>query len=433
MHNEVGMPGEGQKEIQLDENQRELSQRVFQRARQLIQKFGEDSTWGESLPKEVVYLDVEDFGDRRGKNRIVIWGDGEGDEVVIFYNKTYSKGVYLNNKITLKDGEVIRHNADIEDWHGDSPIINPPWQRPPTPEMVKVMGSRFHPAEYSHGSLNLSEIDRFLSEGKVVSKSKKDRIIEEAIKKLSEVEKERVFGKPQDAAQKARDLWSEETILRDLERIKSLPEEERRDVEERLALTYVEAAFKELSAINSLANDTPEVDAKQRILDEAREEIRREKKFHVLAKQLSRTVSGEPVDWSKIKLREFGRMYERHETPEYWQLATLVYKKVIQLSERDGDTATQAAATLELARVSEKLSSDITEVDRLYRSAHQLNWASRGDRNYNRQITIEGNILKRNLGKRDVGGTLSSAKSLGWILLHDPKQAVVLGKKVLGG
>ena len=126
-------------------------------------------------------------------------------------------------------------------------------------------------------------------------------------------------------------------------------------------------------------------------------------------------------------------MYERHETPEYWQLATLVYKKVIQLSERDGDTATQAAATLELARVSEKLSSDITEVDRLYRSAHQLNWASRGDRNYNRQITIEGNILKRNLGKRDVGGTLSSAKSLGWILLHDPKQAVVLGKKVLGG
>ncbi len=48
MHNEVDMSGEGQKEIQLDENQRELSQRVFQRARQLIQKFGEDSTWGES-------------------------------------------------------------------------------------------------------------------------------------------------------------------------------------------------------------------------------------------------------------------------------------------------------------------------------------------------------------------------------------------------
>lgn len=433
MYNEIDMSGEGQKEIQLNESQRELAQQIYQEARQLVGKFGEPSTWGERLPKEVVYLDVNDSEDRRGKNRIVIWGDNDSEEIVIFYNKNYSQGVYLNNQVILKDGRVIRHNADIEDWHGDSPMINPAWQRPPTPEMVKVMGSRFHPAEYHHGLLNLGEISRFLAEGKVVSRPKKDRIIEEAIKKLSSTEHERVFGTPEKAAKEAHEIWSEETILQNIEQLKGLPEKDRQEAAENLALVYVDAAFKELSATNSLAQDTQDLEKRSALLEEAREAIRREKQFHLLAKQLAKTATGESVDWSKVKLREFGRMYERHETQEYWQLAKLTYSKVVELSKRDNDLGTQAAATMELARVSEKLGEDAAAVDNLYRSAHQLNWDSKGDKNYNRQVTIEGNILKRNLRKKDIGATLGSVKSIGWVVMHDPRQVIVLGKKVLGG
>jgi len=433
MHNEIDMPGEGQKELQLNESQRELAGQIFQNAKNLVQRFGEPSTWGERLPKEVVYLDVEDAEDRRGKNRIVVWGDSDGDEVVIFYNKNYSQGVYLNNQVTLRDGRVLRHNADIEEWHGDSPIINPPWQRLPTPEMVQVMGSRFHPLEVFHGQLNLNEIARFITEGEVVTKPKKDRIIQEFIKRLDEVETERVFGKPEEAAKKAKEIWSEEAIIRDLEQLKRIPEDDRQETAEKLALVYVDAAFKELSAINSLAHDTQDLETRRTILDRAREAIKREKKFHILAKQLAKTATGESVDWSKVKLREYGRMYERHETQEYWQLAKLIYSEVIELAKRDGDLGTQAAATMELARVTEKLGSDATEIDNLYSTAHRLNWVSRNDKNYNRQVTIEGNILRRNLSRRDIGATLGSLKNISWIVLHDPKQAVVLGKKVLGG
>ncbi|HLD80090.1 MAG TPA: hypothetical protein VJA18_06035 [Candidatus Nanoarchaeia archaeon] len=167
-------------------------------------------------------------------------------------------------------------------------------------------------------------------------------------------------------------------------------------------------------------------------MDEAREAIRREKQFHLLAKRLAKTATGELVDWSKVKLREFGRMYERHETQEYWQLARLIYSKVVELSKRDNDIGTQAAATMELARVSEKLGEESSVIDDLYNSAHQLNWDSKGDKNYNRQVTIEGNILRRNLRRKDIGATLGSIRSIGWVIIHDHKQAVVLGKKVTG-
>lgn len=260
-----------------------------------------------------------------------------------------------------------------------------------------------------------------------------DRIIEASINNLGEVENERVYDKLELAAKKAQDIWSEEAIIRDLEQLKRLPEEDRQETAEKLALVYVDAAFKELSATNSFAGDTQDLERRRAILDQAREAIKREKQFHLIAKQLAKNAVGERIDWSKIKLREFGRMYERHETSEYWQLATLIYSKVIDLSKKDGDLGTQAAATMELARVTEKLDGDIAEVDDLYSKAHRLNWASRGDKNYNRQVTIEGNILRRNLRRKDIGATLNSLKNISWIVLHDPKQAVVLGKKVLGG
>lgn len=50
------------------------------------------------------------------------------------------------------------------------------------------------------------------SEGKEISSNETQR---EAIRKLGEVEKERVFGSPRQAAQKAKDFWSEEATLAD--------------------------------------------------------------------------------------------------------------------------------------------------------------------------------------------------------------------------
>jgi len=436
MHTEINMSQEGVfkesgvREPELTQSEAELVRSIFNKAQDFIRRFGEPSTWGKELPKEVIYLDVPDSQDLRGHHRVLIWGNSESDEVAIFYNQKYVDRVYLNTQLHLTRNRVVTFNANIEEWHGDSPIFNPPWS--PTPEMEKVMGSRFHPKEHEHGDLDLAEIDRLLTEGKVIGKPKKDRIVEAAVKNLEEVEHERVFGKPQEAAQKAKDLWSEEAILTDLKRIKSLPQEEQKEVEEKLALAYVDAAFKELSAINSLAQDTADSETRQRLLDEARESIRREGRFHILAKQLAKTVSGEEIDWSKVKLREFGRMYERHETPEYWQLAKLIYSKVVALSERDSDLGTQAAATMELARVSEKLGEDNAAIDSLYNSAHKLNWDSRRDRNYNRQVTIEGNILRRNLKRRALGAAFGSMKHISWIVIHDPRQAIVLGKKIVG-
>lgn len=437
MHTEINMSQEGVfkesgvREPQLTQSEKELVVSIFDKAQEMVKRFGEPSTWGKDLPNEVVYLDVPDDQDLRGNYRVIVWGDSESDEVVIFYNQKYIDRVYLNTQLHLTRDKLVTFNANIEEWHGDSPIINPAWS--PTPAMVKVMGSRFHPTEYHHGLLNLGEISRFLAEGKVVSKPKKDRIIEASVKKLNSTEHERVFGNPEEAANKAHEIWSEETILQNIEQLKGLPENDRQEAAENLALVYVDAAFKELSATNSLAQDTQDLEKRKALLDEARESIRREKQFHLLAKQLAKTATGEPIDWSKVKLREFGRMYERHKTQEYWQLAKLIYSKVIALSKRDSDLGTQAAATVELARVSEKLSEDTSTVDDHYSSAHRLNWSSRRDKNYNRQVTIEGNILRRNLRRKDIGATLGSIKSIGWIVIHDPKQAVVLGKKVIGG
>ena len=303
-------------------------------------------------------------------------------------------------------------------------------------------------------------------------RSPRELVVGHLKSELDGLERERVFGQPQKAAQKAQEV--KEEIARNLQRIRDLPEEGK-EAEEAARLAFVDASFKRISALNSMAKDTAAAEKRAGILGMARAEVLRDEDFrrhYLLARSLGRDLEQEEKNWSEVKLRELGRLYSSYEDFENWRLSRLCFKKAIELAQRDSDLEVEATATMELARVSEKIArflrkeasaawfekdpekrmkildgieklrhlSDWQEIrklvggsetlNELFERAQELNRQAGGDPN--RQLTVSGEIFKRSLKHGRIGTALGSLATAAQAVIRSPRQLFVLGKKLFG-
>lgn len=154
----------------------ELITSIFDKAKQIVENHGEESRWGDAFPSRVAYLDYLDPEDLRGHNRVLVWASPDNPVVVIDYSKNISKGKYLNTTVRLERDKVVSFNAPVEEWHGDDVIFREPWR----PGIKPALIARYDQREFGHDNLNLGEVKRMLTEGKVDKVNKtKDTSIEE--------------------------------------------------------------------------------------------------------------------------------------------------------------------------------------------------------------------------------------------------------------
>lgn len=155
------------------EEEQRLVQQIFDRARELVEGFGKDvdpEIFGKQMPAKFVELDVPDKKDLRRATRVLVFGDS-GNKVVVVYNHIYTKGITLHTEVRMDSTSVISFQTSTLQHDGDSTFASSPLK--PSVEQREFL-ERFHPTEKLHGELDLNKILRFLNEGKVIEKSKKN-------------------------------------------------------------------------------------------------------------------------------------------------------------------------------------------------------------------------------------------------------------------
>lgn len=163
MNNEIDMPEEvvekeaSSPEIQLTEEEKELVRSIYERAHSLVEEFGEIPHVKEGYLNQVT-LHAKDNTDLRGFTRAFVSLEPHSNDVFIRYNEHYMKQYVFHHEVRLAEDKVKHYTHEVED-RGGSGVFN---QQPP----VGVF-----PEKWYQPKLNLSKIQRFLTEGEVVKQT----------------------------------------------------------------------------------------------------------------------------------------------------------------------------------------------------------------------------------------------------------------------